>query len=499
MRWFPRSIALRLTIALGLIGLVVFAGAGVLLHRALADELERADGQELLGKIKVVRHFIDEARITGDLPALRHHLDDLLLGHADLRVWLASDRGEAFYGGPAPAVVARLDSNGHARVLRHDGVPMEAIEVSVADTSPLPIASIRVAIETRPRERLLEAYAKALLGICAAGVLLTIGLSSLATWRGLKPVNRLSAEAASITPHSLAIRLSDTHVDDELTGLVQAFNGALDRLESAYRKMESFNADVAHELRTPLAVLMSGTHLMLSSDHIQRELRDTLASQMEELERMATLVNDMLFLARADQGDRAREIGPVDLAQAADQTIGYCDALLVDAGLQAVRQGWATVPCSETLIRRALANLLSNAIKHSRPGQRIVIGIEPRAGTVRLYAQNPGPPIAGDVAQRMFDRFFRADDSGARAGASFGLGLSIVRAIALMHGGGVFCERAGGANRVGLWLPEQSFLSSPESKARCGADSGVAASAGTAMRSVCRVVTPAATRGGETT
>lgn len=453
MKWLPRSIALRLTIALGVIAFVMFSGAGLLLHRALADELRRADHEELLGKIKIVQHFVDEARETRDLTALRHHLDDLLLGHADLRVWLESDGGVPLYGGPAPMVVASLGANGPVRVLRADGAPMEAMDAPVADATPLPISRIRVGIETRPREQLLAAYRNALIGICALAVLLTVGLSALATWRGLRPVKRLSAEAAGITPHSLATRLSDSHVDDELTGLVRAFNAVLDRLESAYRKMESFNADVAHELRTPLAVLMSGTHLMLSSDHSKLELKETLASQMEELEQMSSLVNDMLFLARADQGDRAEAVEPVDLGAAADQTIAYCEALLADAGLQAVREGSATVPCNEPLVRRALANLLSNAIKHTVAGQRLALCVEPLADRVRLYAQNPGPAIPPGVTERMFDRFFRADDAGSRAGPSYGLGLSIVRAIALMHGGGVFYEREMNANRIGLWVP----------------------------------------------
>jgi two-component system heavy metal sensor histidine kinase CusS len=451
--WLPRSIALRLTIALGVIALVMFAGVGWLLHRALADELRRADHAELIGKIKIVRHFVDEAKTTGELDALRHHLDDLLLGHENLRVWLESDGGVSLYGGPAPTVVAKLDPGGsHLRVIGADGAPLEAMDAP-PEAFPLPISRIRVGIETRPRERLLAAYRNALIAICALAVLLTVGLSALATWRGLRPVKQLSVEAAGITPHSLAIRLSDAHVDDELTGLVRAFNGVLDRLEAAYRQMEAFNADVAHELRTPLAVLMSGTHLMLSSDHSKAELKETLASQMEELEQISALVNDMLFLARADQGDRVAAVEAVDLAAAADQTIAYCDALIAEAGLQAIRTGSATVSCNEPLIRRALANLLSNAIKHTAPGGDVALCVEALDDRVRLYAQNAGPPLSAEVSERMFDRFFRADDAGSRAGPSFGLGLSIVRAIALMHGGGVFYERANEMNRVGYWLP----------------------------------------------
>ena len=452
MSLIPKSIALRLTLTLGVVGLLVFAAAGILLQRSLANELTRADHEELVGKIKVVKHFIGEAGKSGDIDVLRHHMDDLLLGHSDLKVWLVGSDGSSVYGGPLPRVIGKRDERGHVRVER-DGVPMDAVESEIADAKPFPIVSAWLAIDTRPRDRLLATYRIAVTAVCALGVALILALGGVATWRGLRPVKRLSAEAQRITPHSLDARLSDTHDDAELTGLVESFNGVLDRLEAAYRQMEHFSADVAHELRTPLATLISGSQVTLAADRSKEELRDALASHLEELEQMTVLVNDMLFLARADQGDRAQDLEQTDLAAEVDKTIRYCELLIDEAGVTVHRQGWANAVCSAPLVRRAVVNLLVNAIKHTERGQAITLRIESNAGRVSLSAWNPGQPIPPQVASRMFDRFFRGDQARVRSGESHGLGLAIVWAIARMHGGRVFVDSNAQGNRVGFEIP----------------------------------------------
>ncbi len=452
MRWLPRSISLRLTVAFSGIALFVFAAAGILLHHALSREFAQAGHAELRGKIDLVQHHIEEARPTRDMATLLHRLDDMLIGRKELRVWVQSSDGTVDYGGLPATVIERLGAPGHLRILGADGVTMDAIDATLSDTAPLPPFKVRVAIDSRPRDKLLLTYRNIVVVVCLVGVLLTIGLSAVATWYDLAPIKRLSVEATKIRPNALSLRLSNKDVDEELQGLVSTFNTVLDRLEGAYRQMEAFNADVAHELRTPLATLISGTQLVLSNDAPPAELRETLASNLEDLEQLRDLVNDMLFLARADQGDRAQGLEHADLAAEADKMIEYYEPVLAEAQVDAVREGSGSALCNPALIRRALANLLSNAIKHTSPGQRIVVRLESTRGRVRVSVFNPGVPIAPQVAARMFDRFYRADEVRARVGESHGLGLAIVRAIASMHGGSVFVEPQSGGNSVGLEL-----------------------------------------------
>jgi two-component system heavy metal sensor histidine kinase CusS len=449
----PRSIAVRLTAGLGVIALVVFAGTGVFLQRTLERSLTAVDRQELLGKLDTIRHFIDESSRTGDLQNLSHHLDDLRIGHRRLSIRVLASDGTDYYRGTGLPVATTIDSSGFGRVLRDDGVPFDTLQAELGSESPWPGGRIVLGLDARPREQLLARHQSTLTIVGALAIVLMVFLGAIAAWRGLAPVSRLSQQAGRITAHSLGARLVDHHDASELVGLVMAFNAVLDRLEAAYHQMESFSANVAHELRTPLATLISSSQLMLSGRRTVEDLEETIGSNLEEIERMSQLVNDMLFLAGADQGERAQELALVDLAAEADRTLNYCEQLLREGGLTGSRIGQAAIECNPALVQRALVNLIANAIRHTESGQRIVVAIESLATGIRLSVENPGPEIPVDVRAHMFDRFFRADGARARATGGHGLGLTIVAAVARMHGGTVFVERTSAANCVGLMIP----------------------------------------------
>lgn len=446
MTWRHPSIAARLTVGLGVVALVVFSTAGWMLQRALESDLVEADRLKLAGKISVVLHFIDEAHRSGDRPALFHHLDDLRIGHDGLHVWLATQAGDIVYG-------ASGSEGTTAAPGLPPGVRADLREIALPSASPWPAGRLRLALESGPRDQLLRSHLVTLVLVCALGVGSTVLLSWFVIGRCLRPASRLSAEASDITPRSLGRRLTMPPEGTELTGLVRAFNHALDRLEDAYAQLQGFNANVAHELRTPLASLITGTQITLASPRSADDLREVLISNLEELQLLNALVSDMLFLSRADRGDRAEGLERVALGAEADKAIRYCDALLQEAGVAADRSGDAVVVCNPPLVLRALVNLLTNAIRHTRAGERIRVLIEPEDAHAELSVLNPGPEIPAQVRAQMFDRFYRADSSRSRWQAGHGLGLAIVTAIARMHGGSVVVERIGNANRVGLTLP----------------------------------------------
>lgn len=446
MSWRHPSIAARLTAGLGVVALVAFSTAGWLLQRALESELVEADRLKLAGKIRVVLHFVDEASRSGDRAALFHHLDDLRIGHDGLHVWLVTQAGDTVYRAP----------NGNAAKLAPGlapGVRADVTQTSLPPASLWPAGRLRVAIESGPRDELLRSHLQTLAFVCTLGVASTVLLSWLAIGRCLRPVSRLSAEASDITPSSMGRRLTMLPEGTELTGLVRAFNHALDRLEDAYAQLQAFNANVAHELRTPLASLITGTQVALSSPRSRADLHEVLVSNLEELQLLNALVSDMLFLSRADRGDRAKGLEEVALGAEADKAIRYCDALLQEAGVAAQRSGDAVAVCNPPIVLRALVNLLTNAIRHTRAGDTIRVLVEADHGLIALSVLNPGPEIPAPVRARMFGRFYRADTSRARSQAGHGLGLAIVAAVARMHGGTVSVERIGPVNRVGFTLP----------------------------------------------
>ena len=239
--------------------------------------------------------------------------------------------------------------------------------------------------------------------------------------------------------------------------MVAQFNALLVRLNRAYQQLEGFNADVAHELRTPLATLIGETELALSRERTIAELRDVLGSNLEDLHRLAGLINDMLFLSRADRGECARR-SPVDsLAKLVTEVIEFHEASMHEAGVSTRVRGDDTGVFDAALIQRALSNLVANATRFAERGSVIEIEIEAvSSGGVRLSVSNFGPVIPAEHLPRLFDRFYRVDRAREHGDNNYGLGLAIVAAIARMHGGTGFVRSAAGTTTVGFSVFESS-------------------------------------------
>ena len=239
----------------------------------------------------------------------------------------------------------------------------------------------------------------------------------------------------------------------ELKQFVNSFNSTLERVENAYSRLESFNADVAHELRSPLTNLIGQTQVALTRGRSAEHYFEVLQSNLEELERLRSIINDMLFLASADQGSKATKLTTSSLAAEVATTLDYLDFILEDAQVRVEVQGDAQVRIEVAHLRRALINLLSNAVQHTAAGEVIRVRIEVQDHQVAIAVSNPGQDIASEHLPRLFERFYRVDASRSNSGANHGLGLAIVKAIALMHGGDVFVRSDRGINPFGLSLP----------------------------------------------
>jgi len=287
----------------------------------------------------------------------------------------------------------------------------------------------------------------------AAGALVAAG----ARWHvrhGLSPLRELAAQTRAMSARDLHRRLALADPAEELLPWIEQFNALMQRLEGAYAQLEGFNADVAHELRTPLATLIGQTEVALSRERSVDSLRDTLVSNLEEMQRLAGMVNDMLFLSQADRGAVARRGLLASLAALAQQVVEFHEATLEDAGLTLRVQGDAMAAVDEPLFKRALSNLLGNATRFARRGSTVQVNIAARAdGQVQVVVINSGEPIDAKSLPRLFDRFFRADASRCCEGETHhGLGLAIVAAIARMHGGHTVAESQGGFTSVGFTL-----------------------------------------------
>jgi two-component system heavy metal sensor histidine kinase CusS len=445
-----RSMQARLTLLLGAIALLVSSLAGATLFWALKREVERQEITEVSGKLELIDHLIDMQNSASGLQDLAATFDEMRAGQGQLGIWILDAQGKAVYGGAAPETLETLPDR-QVVLQAPDGGRMRGLRVDMNDRI-LPGAQLTVAVSTRSSSQFLYAYGTALALICALWVGATVVLAAWAVRRSMAPARRLSEQAARIQPDNLSRRLPLEDTDRELHELVRSFNRTLERLQEAYQQMEGFNADVAHELRTPLATLINGAQVMLSSPRSADELRDALESNLEELEDLKTLVNDMLFLARADRGERAADLKPVSLAAEARRVAEYYEATLEEHGVGLRCEGDAAVAANPGLVRRALANLISNAIKATPRGGEIVLSCSASPAGARVEARNPGPPIPAADLPRIFDRFFRSGQARAPRSEGHGLGLAIVRAIARMHGGEVDAASDARGTVVGITL-----------------------------------------------
>jgi two-component system heavy metal sensor histidine kinase CusS len=197
----------------------------------------------------------------------------------------------------------------------------------------------------------------------------------------------------------------------------------------------NFNADIAHELRTPITNLMTQTQVALSRARTIDEYREILYSNMEEYERMAQMVGDMLFLAQADSGTNKRESIEVDLAAEVRSLFDYYEGWAEESGVSLAVEGDATVAGDRLMLQRALGNLLSNAVRHTPSGGTVRVVLARSEDRATVSVENPGQPIMAGDLPKIFDRFYRPDPSRQRRGEGAGLGLAIVKSIVEAHNG----------------------------------------------------------------
>ncbi|WP_312359091.1 heavy metal sensor histidine kinase, partial [Stutzerimonas balearica] len=303
------------------------------------------------------------------------------------------------------------------------------------------------------REQMLAAYRVKLWWALSVGALLASVLGWLISRRALRPVRQLTRQALAIDVQHLHLRLDDSTVPSELEPLRAALNQMLGRLEQGFVRLSRFSEDLAHEMRTPLGNLMGQTQQLLHRARSVEDYQALLASNQEEYERLARMIDNMLFLARAEQPAAAIERQRFALPALVEQLCDYFEGVAEERGIQLLDETEGELCGDPELIRRALANLLANALRYGASDSpvRIVSGSE--EGWRLVSVINQGPPIAAEHLPRLFDRFYRCDPSRAEPGDSGGLGLAIVRSIAQLHGGEVEVSSDAQATVFTLRLP----------------------------------------------
>src|SRR5947199_3138421 len=270
-------------------------------------------------------------------------------------------------------------------------------------------------------------------GVAAAG----LGGYSLAR-RALSPVERMAERARSITAERLKDRLPVDNPDDELGRLATVFNETLTRLELSFEQMRRFTADASHELRTPLTAIRSVGEVGLRGRRDENAYREIIGSMLEEVDRLALLVDRLLMLSRGDTGRRNLSMDVVDIPELASEVAEQL-SVLAEEKSQSVRVRCDAVPPwfgDRMVLRLAMLNLLDNAIKYTPDGGTIEVRVRQETTATTIDVVDSGPGIPSELQPRIFDRFYRVDKSRSREnGGGTRLGLAIAKWAVEVNGG----------------------------------------------------------------
>jgi len=448
-----KSIIFRLTLLFASASTAVLLVLGLLIGNSVEHHFEVQDMEVLTGKLELTRHALEKVRSQSDLDALPQQLDDSLVGHHGLAVIVVAPSGQTLFvtsGAEFPQVLlARspdMTNSGPIIWKSTDHIPLRGISAMVkTGIEGAKPAVVAVATDISKHEHFMSWFRFTLWSVVILAALMTGFLGWVAVRRGLAPLHAIKLEAAAITADRLHSRLATESIPIELVDLAETLNQMLARLEDSFRRLSDFSSDIAHELRTPVSNLLTQTQVMLLRVRTIDEYQDVLASNAEELERMAKMIADMLFLAKADNNLVVPNLEAVDLRAEAEGLASFYEAVAEENSVALTVDGSATVTGDRLMLRRAIGNLLSNAFGHTPRGGYVRIQIgknEDRMATIQV--ENSGETISPEHLPRLFDRFYRADPSRKRLADGVGLGLALTRSIIQAHGGSVSVRSADG-------------------------------------------------------
>ena len=434
---------------------------------AFERELGSQKRQVLSDKVSQARQLVSELSGAAAIRDNAFRLVELLAGHEELHLAIAApDSTEPLvaFSPEANDSLMRLHSDiwGSDAALRwsasRSGNPMLSM-AGIAETKDGKSYEIVISIDLTSDSHVLSGLL--LIALTAAPIALALAfLSAFGIVRlGLRPLGRLRHAASRVSANALAERLELSGLPTELHSLGLAFNAMLERLDEGVTRLSEFSADLAHEMRTPLATLLGQTQVALSRNRTTEELLTVLETNVEQLQRLTRLVADMLFLAQADNPQSALQFEQFELAEEVHRVALFLEILAQERGVEIEISGHAKIFADRHLVQRAITNLASNAIRHCDASTRIVIEIVDGEDGVSVAVVNQGLPIAPQHLPHLFDRFYRIDEARGRDFGGSGLGLAIVKAIMQMHGGQVTVSSSTeGETRFALLFSRRTLL-----------------------------------------
>jgi heavy metal sensor kinase len=441
----PLGLRTKLTLSYSALLVLLLSAAGAISYNTLARQLDADATEEVEELTRGMHGYLRFADGTASLAYNRDDPDQVSFVERATRFHqiFDADSGQLITQSAAIAPLGLQYTAEEVHTFRDQPRPVDVLtdqgRLRLSNTILSPAAGKRYLLQVGVRldavDAALDRFLALLLWSLGPALVVAILAGRWMAGRALAPMARLSAEARTIDVGDLGRRLTVRGAGDELDDLAVAFNDTLGRLDHAVGDMKQFSTALAHELRTPLASMRGEAELALTHAQSAEDYRRGLANQLEEMDRLARLITELLTLARAEAGDIVLQRGVVDLgalattiaqsmepvARARDLTL-TCDAgegvtVLGDAG-------W---------LERLLLNLVDNAIAFTQPGGQIAIRASRKDGVAELTVADTGIGIDAASLPHLFERFYQADASRSAKSGGVGLGLSLARWIAQRH------------------------------------------------------------------
>ena len=312
--------------------------------------------------------------------------------------------------------------------------------------------TLQVAQDRSSDERVERSFAVLFIMVLSGSILASAFIAVIVTKRGLRPLREMTQSVARVGPTHLKERVTPEEWPRELKPLASAFDDMLKRLDDSFTRLSQFSADLAHELRTPIANMIGEAQVALTRDRTAAEYRETIESTVGECERLSRIVDNLLFVARVDAAREPIARKRLDARAAVEKITSFYHALADDRHIAIGCSGEGQIHADPDLFERAVGNLLDNALRFTPEHGSIQIVLSERNGDFEVAVSDTGCGIAPEHLPRVFDRFYRADSSRSSDGA--GLGLALVKSIVDLHGGSAIIEsNVGRGTTVKLIFP----------------------------------------------
>jgi two-component system heavy metal sensor histidine kinase CusS len=314
---------------------------------------------------------------------------------------------------------------------------------------------LQVAQDRSADERFRKQFRALLALVLGLGLIASAVIAVTVTRRGLRPLAEMRRSLERVQPGHLSERIEPMRWPLELRPLAVSFDDMLGRLEDSFIRLSQFSADLAHELRTPIGNMLGEAQVALTRERSSEEYRSVIESSAAECERLSGIIDNLLFLARAESTEQQIERSLFNGRAALEKIVSFYQTAAEDRHVNIACSGEGQIFADPALFNRAVGNLIDNALRFTTDGGNIHISIGARDGRTEVSVRDTGSGIAPEHLPRVFDRFYRGDASRSSAGT--GLGLALVKSIVDLHGGSARIEsELGRETTVTLVFPNEN-------------------------------------------